>query len=99
MGDPKMPARLESTRRAEEMLGTDIDAMTAIVEHHGRGHIPTDAPMGRKMKQRVAVVVWEEPDGTETVCIVSDTDLTNLEMKGILHDGIYALAHDASLVK
>ena len=70
-----------------------------VVEHHrmnngnGNKH-PLARPAGsRKLKECVAVMIWEEEDGTETVSVVGDPEITELEVKGVLHDAVYAVAH------
>jgi hypothetical protein len=68
--------------------------MVEFVEHrkgasdHGQG---SEAP--RKIMQCAIVVQWQEPDGTEYVTVAGDAELTDLGIKGMLHDGIYAMAH------
>jgi hypothetical protein len=52
-----------------------------------------DKSKGRSLKSCVAVTIWIEEDGTETVSVVGDDDISALEIKGVLHDGLYAIAH------
>lgn len=89
-----------ATRRHEDahdvmrMLEGHLPAMTEILEHTRPA--PTagaTTPDGRKIKECVAVMLVEEPDGSETVMIVGDAEAEHLALKGILHDGIYAFAH------
>ena len=83
-------------RRSLKMpsLAGAMDQMVTVVE---RRRSFSDQPGGngeRKLRETVAVRVWEEADGSETIEIVGDQGLDSLEMKGVLHDAIYALAHD-----
>lgn len=91
-----------ATRRRHEdahdmmrMLEGHLPAMAEILEHtrtKGDGHDGVTRD-GRKIKECVAVMLVEEADGSETVLIVGDADAEHLELKGVLHDGIYAFAH------
>ncbi len=90
-----------ATRRNDDvhdvmtMLESHIPAMAEILEHtrpNATGH-PVTTSDGRKIKECVAVMLVEEPDGSETVMIVGDADAEHLALKGVLHDGIYAFAH------
>ena len=76
-------------------LAGAMDQMVTVVERH-RSY-DNDEPSGngeRKLKETVAIRIWEETDGSETIEVVGDRGLDSLEMKGVLHDAIYALAHD-----
>ena len=77
------------------MLEGHLPAMAEVLEHtrpNGNGHTGVTRD-GRRIKECVAVMLVEEPDGSETVLIMGDADTEHLELKGVLHDGIYALAH------
>jgi hypothetical protein len=67
--------------------------MATIVEHkRSKG---TDATgSNRRVREAVAVIVFEEEDGSETVSVLGDAQIGNLELKGVLHDGLYAMAHE-----
>ena len=76
-------------------LAGSMGEMVTIVERRRKSvRAPDASDSGRKLRECVTVMVWEEPDGSETIEIVGDDQLDPLEMKGVLHDGIYALAHD-----
>lgn len=68
--------------------------MEAIVENR-RISLNGQRPEGRarKLKGCVAVLVWEEPDGSERTEVVGSGASSSLHLKGLLHDGIYLLAH------
>jgi hypothetical protein len=69
--------------------------MATIVEHHrAKGSGESTHPSNRKVREAVAVVVFEEEDGTETVSVIGDAQVGALELKGVLHDGLYAMAHE-----
>ena len=72
-------------------LAASMDDMVSVVERHR----PYGGPQqeARKLRESVTVMVWEEPDGSETVTVIGDPEMTALQMKGILHDGVYAVAH------
>lgn len=87
--------RREQTHDVMHMLEGHLPAMAEILEHK-RAKVNGDSSVmrdGRKIKECVAVVLVEEADGSETVLIVGDADAEHLELKGALHDGIYAFAH------
>ena len=77
------------------LLEGRLPEMAQILEHtRGNGTIDgTDELRGRRVKECVAVMLVEEPDGSETVHIVGDASVGHLELKGMLHDAIYAFAH------
>lgn len=47
----------------------------------------------RKLTAWVAVAVWENEDGTMSHEVVGDDHSSFLELKGYLHDGVWAAAH------
>ena len=73
-------------------LASSMDDMVSIIERH-RGPSHSTRQGERHMKECVTVQVWMEADGSETVTVIGDPDMTALQMKGILHDGVYAVAH------
>lgn len=90
-----MATRRHETHDVIRMLEGHLPAMEEILEHtrrNGKGHNGVTRD-GRKIKECVAVMLVEEADGSETVLIVGDADAEHLELKGVLHDGIYAFAH------
>lgn len=82
--------------QVEALVAEHLPVMKNIVEHHR-----TSGPVStvdltettRTLKKAVVVMVWAEADGTETLSVVGDADAEMLELKGILHDGLYAIAH------
>ena len=88
-------SRLERDIEAIQSLKEHLPEMTKVIEHH-RPEQPNRVPEAhdRYLKQCVAVMVWEEADGTESVVVVGDDHLRELGLKGVLHDAIYALAHE-----
>lgn len=90
-----LPSRLAENVAVRERL---IEQLPELERIHEQRRAPLDRPDGsrdgeRVMKRLVAVVVWEEPDGSEAVEVVGRHDISHLELKGLLHDGIYLLAH------
>ena len=47
----------------------------------------------RKLCAWVTVAVWEDEDGTVSHSLVGDDHSSFLELKGYLHDGVWAAAH------
>ena len=88
------PRRLADAKLTEEMLEDHLPTLSKIVEHTRKSSLDGDsAPSGRFLKECVTVEVWQEADGSESIVVVGDSKLESLELKGVLHDGIYALAH------
>ena len=91
--------RYERHSKSMESLREHVEHMATVVEHRrkkngNRGRHPlAEANPGRKLKECVAVMVWEEEDGTETISVVGDPGITDLGVKGVLHDAVYAVAH------
>jgi hypothetical protein len=90
-----MASRLERDIRTIQSLKEHLPEMTKVIEHHRPDH-PTrpEEAHDRRLKQCLAVMVWEEPDGSESIVVVGDERLEDLGLKGILHDAVYALSHE-----
>jgi hypothetical protein len=90
-----MKSRLERDIEVIQALKEHLPEMTMVIEHH-RHERPTrnGEAHDRRLKQCVAVLVWEEADGTESVVVVGDEHLQELGLKGVLHDAVYAVAHE-----
>ncbi len=87
--------RHEDVKDVVGLLKDHLPAMAEVVEHTRACHTagPSMLRDGRKVKECVAVMLVEEVDGSETVMILGDADAERLELKGMLHDGIYAFSH------
>jgi hypothetical protein len=90
-----MSSRLEKDIEVIQALKEHLPEMTRVISHlrpdqPTRNHEAHD----RRLKQCVAVLVWEEADGTESVVVVGDDHLQDLGLKGVLHDAIYAMARE-----
>jgi len=90
-----MARRLERDIEIIQSLKEHLPEMTNVIEHH-RPESPTrnGEAHDRRLKQCVAVMVWEEADGTESVVVVGDEQLQDLGLKGVLHDAVYAVAQE-----
>lgn len=90
-----MAARRDDVHATMQMLEGHLPAMAEILEHTRRDTSGTGPATrdGRKIKECVAVMLVEEADGSETVLIAGDAEAEHLELKGVLHDGLYAFAH------
>ena len=75
-----------------ESLAAHMDDMVSVVERRRRYN--EEAHGERRLKESVTVMVWEEADGSETVTVIGDPEMPALQMKGVLHDGLYAVAHE-----
>lgn len=87
------PRRLADAKLTEDMLEDHLPTLSKIVEHKRKSSSDGNSPTGRFLKECVTVEVWQEADGSESIVVVGDSKLESLELKGVLHDGIYALAH------
>ena len=87
-------SRLERDIEAIQTLKEHLPEMTRVIEHRRPDPSRTQPSFDRQLKQCVAVMVWEEADGTESVVVVGDERLEALGLKGVLHDAVYALAHE-----
>ena len=87
--------RHEDVKDVVGLLKDHLPAMGEVLEHTrpNRTGAPSMLRDGRKVKECVAVMLVEEADGSETVMILGDADAERLELKGVLHDGIYAFWH------
>lgn len=93
--EQQMSGRAVEDRRMREILAEYLPRMDAIVESRYIAiNDPPSGGAGRSLKRCVAVLVWEEPDGTERTEVVGERGNTPLHLKGLLHDGIYLLAHE-----
>jgi hypothetical protein len=91
-----MAARRNDVSDAIRLLEGRLPEMEAILEHtrQNRDGTAPATPDGRRIKECVAVMLVEEADGSETVHVVGDAGTPHLQLKGILHDAIYAFAHE-----
>ena len=78
---PEISAALETRTRTthEEMQKGVCDAIQNTDE--------------RKLAAWVAVCVWEDSDGKVSHSVIGDDHSSFLELKGYLHDGVWAAAH------
>jgi hypothetical protein len=86
------PKRHHDDELVLSMLKEHLPDMEWIV-HHRRGGTP-DVDGRATVKRCVAVLISEEPDGVESITVVGDSQTGHLELKGVLHDGLYAIAHE-----
>jgi inorganic pyrophosphatase/exopolyphosphatase len=89
--------RLDQTSTTRKMLDEHMEQMVEVVDHHRQAH--HEKHEGRKIIECVTVIMWEEPDGNETISVIGDDNLNPLELKGLLHDAIYAMAHEDEQVR
>ena len=87
---------MRSERRSKTIpaLAEKLEEMETIIEHNrSNAQSRPGNGSGRKVRDAIAVVVFEEEDGSETVSVVGNSDVGELELKGVLHDGLYAMTH------
>src|SRR5688500_5728110 len=91
-GQVSKPRRLaEST---ENGLVSDPQKMRAIVEHsRARAEKASETAVNKELVASVLVQLWTDEDGVESLTVMGDEGASTLELKGLLHDGLYALAH------
>jgi hypothetical protein len=85
--------------RLEENMTMEVRnllAMQTVIEHRRSTRNPEGPqPVAhREMKHCVQVELWIDDDGHESIVVQGDETAGHLELKGLLHDGIYALAHE-----
>ena len=90
----RLPRRLAENMRAKEMVKEYLPAMATIVEHHRGVRMQEVGGHERTLKGCVQVQVWTEADGRECIVVCGTDNVSHLELKGMLHDGVYALAHE-----
>ena len=85
--------RLEENRDLEI---PNILAMQTVIEHRRSAHSLEGSQSNnqRTLKHCVQVEMWVDDDGRESIVVQGDENASHLELKGLLHDGIYALAHE-----
>lgn len=91
-GQMSKPRRLaEST---ENSLVSDPQKMRALVEHRRDQARKSVEPAATKdLVASVLVQLWVDQDGIESLTVMGAEGASTLELKGLLHDGLYALAH------
>jgi hypothetical protein len=89
------PKRLADAKMAEELMQDELTTMTEFVKHERRKLEGRNGETHgeRFIKECVTVEIWQEADGTESVSVSGTSGLHPLEIKGVLHDGVYAIAH------
>lgn len=90
--EPRWLAESDLVRMA---LEENLPKMTTILERQRRKPTSTQESIraGSTLSGSVQVQLWTEADGSERVLVLGDSAMSRLELKGLLHDGIYALAH------
>jgi hypothetical protein len=80
---------LAGSRTTAEKLGH------IILELRDRDETADSPNTTRSLKDSISIDVWVDDSGKECVEIISARDVDPLEVKGILHDALYALANKA----
>jgi hypothetical protein len=92
--DQSQPRRLAENTSVRDLVGQHLENMIQFVEHRRTSKAHGTPSGARKIVQCAVVVQWQEADGSEYVTVAGDEELTDLGIKGMLHDGIYAMAHN-----
>ena len=91
----RLPRRLAADQEVKAHLTDQVPKMQTIIDHTRKTTIPGPASSeGRTLKCCVQVQLWAEADGTESLVVVGTNSVPHLELKALLHDGIYAMAHE-----
>lgn len=91
-----LPRRLGDSKVIKALLAERLPAMTKIIEHRRemKGANPPGSVTERTLKSCVQVQLWTEVDGSESLVVSGTMIDSHLELKGLLHDGVFALAHE-----
>ncbi len=85
-------------------VSNDADVMAAMDQ---RRQVPKDEAQTvveqaiactdeRTLKSWIAVAIWEDESGRVSQTVICDDHSSNLEIKGYLHDAVWASAHSES---
>lgn len=92
--DGAKPRRLEDASKMRRMLADDLPNMRQVVVHNRPNFSDSSQQEADRTRRGcVLIEVWEEADGSESIVISGDSSMENLEIKGLLHDGIYSISH------
>lgn len=91
--------RWEQRRKVAEALADDLPQMNNAIEasaggpfHDEARHLLEQMSEG-ELIDWVTVAVYRHADGTTTTAIHGDPARTDLQVKGLLHDAVWAAAH------
>ena len=91
----RLPRRLSADQEVKALLNDQLPKMQTIVDHSRKNTTTRPDPSeARTLKCCVQVQLWAEADGTESLVVVGTNSVPHLELKALLHDGIYAMAHE-----
>ena len=94
MGENGQFPRLTEHKHIRAVLDDLLPEMRTILEHNrGISSSTAGSSEGRTLKGCVQVQLWTEADGTESIVITGTNDASHLELNAMLHDGVYAMAH------
>ena len=94
--EPELRRLREQQLTHERLMARALD-LKKIVEHRRSApHVGNGSERPeRLLRGCIHVELWVESDGSESVVVNGSRHGTTLELKGLLHDAIYALAHEA----
>lgn len=97
MDQGSQPKRLRDAQAIRKQLKDEVPELSEVLCHHRKanGHTDATATGTRTLKACVEVQVWQEADGSESVIVLGQTDHEDLELKGLLYDGIYAITSES----
>ena len=87
----QVPRRLSESRATAAKMADEMTAIHDDREVSKRWHAHSDEDP--TLRCAVTVQVWEDADGCSCVEVLSTDGVSLLEVKGILHDALYSLAH------
>lgn len=91
--------RWEQRKQVTEALSDELPRMHEAIDAVSGGPFHAEArglleQMGEgELIDWVTIAVYRQPDGTTTTSIHGDPERTDLQIKGLLHDAIWAAAH------
>jgi hypothetical protein len=85
--------RFEEAKQVRNDLLDDLPQMVKIVEHRRMATPAAPSTSMRELKDCVQVELWVDADGCENLVVRGSENASHLMLKGLLHDGVYALAH------
>lgn len=86
--------RWEQRKKIAEVLNEDLARMHEAIEpFHDQARDLLEGMGEGELVDWVTIAVYRRPDGSTTTSIQGDPALTDLQVKGLLHDALWAAVH------
>lgn len=91
--------RWEQRKKVAEALSDELPRMHEAIEaveggpFHAQARDLLAGMDEGELIDWITVAVYRRPDGSTTTRVHGDPELTNLQIKGLLHDAVWAAAH------